>query len=240
MQTLPNVTTNNSPTYRAVSTPRLTNVLDTPNPELRAKHGTAELFYIGFEQASSFAGIVTDVSDPDNVFNQLWRDVVPDREDEIISRFQAETNSTFNDLAGNAVRSVVPSVTNNLIGRVTSAAIAEVPQPARLGLEGALGARDLIRNLLNDQASARATRSAINRRREQALAENLERQERLHAELKSHRNASVGEVNLTQERSVVHIHNFTLGEDTIILPRMMEILLPLCWCSGRWKHCPRD
>lgn len=226
MQTLPNVTTNNSPTYRAVSTPRLTNVLDTPNPELRAKHDTAELFHIDFEQASGFAGIVTDISDPDNVFNQLWRDVVPDREDEIISRFQAETNSTFNDLAGNAVRSVVPSVTNNLIGRVTSAAIAAVPQPARLGLEGALGARDLIRNLLNDQASARATRSAINRRREQALAENLERQERLHAELKSHRNASVGEVNLTQERSVVHIHNFTLGEDTIILPRMSGDIAP--------------
>lgn len=207
---------NVAPLQTGVSSPRVPNILDVSNINLVASHGIADQFVIGFENASSFAGLLSDASDPNNQFNQLWRAIVPDREEEILAEFQAETNSVFSDVAGQHVRDIGISVTSNLIGEAITSTLA---QTALAGATGpALAGFGLLNSFLGDLSAARANRAMLARRKEQALAENRQTQKELFATLESQSESFVGSVDLSRQRSIVEIHDFTLGEDTVILP----------------------
>ena len=207
---------NVAPLQTGVSSPRVPNILDVSNTNLVATHGIADQFVIGFENASSFAGLLSDASDPNNQFNQLWRAIVPDREEEILAEFQAETNSVFSDVAGQHVRDIGISVTSNLIGEAITSTLA---QTALAGATGpALAGFGLMNSFLGDLSAARANRAMLARRKEQALAENRQTQKELFATLESQSESFVGSVDLSRQRSIVEIHDFTLGEDTVILP----------------------
>lgn len=85
----------NNPFQSANSAPRIPIVADTRNTVLSGSNQFADNFIIKYETGSSSFGIATDLTDPENPFNRIWRELVPDREQAILDEYYSAVNTGY-------------------------------------------------------------------------------------------------------------------------------------------------
>tara|TARA_B100002052_G_scaffold295740_1_gene322815 strand:+ start:1685 stop:1945 length:261 start_codon:yes stop_codon:yes gene_type:complete len=55
----------------------------------------ADRFNVSLEDRSTVAGITSDLTNPNNPLNKIWKELVPDKEASILADYQAKANVSY-------------------------------------------------------------------------------------------------------------------------------------------------
>ena len=206
---------NTAPAFTGISVPRVPSVADVSDTVLR---GTdfSDHFNVVFEDRSTVAGITSNLTNPNNPMNRIWRQLVPDETDKIKSDFQSKANTSWEEaiFTEDFKKDVGFSVMEDGIASSINAVTAPI-NPTGVG-GGAAGmiASDFAKAHL-DYVEERVTMLDV---RNTKLKENEVAQKKMQDELRKSSQASLSTVKLDLERTRVKVEDFELGEDIVTFP----------------------
>jgi hypothetical protein len=198
---------NGLPFHEATSSVRIATVANIRDVVITNTAGVADTNFINFEApGSGRVGVTADLSNPDNALSQIWRKLVPDREREIRTNYQAQIGQVWLEgglsvAAGVLGQNTLRKLNNNVLRGVS-------------GFNPVLGFGSTIASNL---ATAAFGHLQAAKQRDRDLAANAKEQEELKAFLNNNTEAQVGTVNFREERNSIFIEDFTIGEDNIII-----------------------
>lgn len=198
---------NGLPFHEATSSARIRSVANIRDEKLTNSPGIADTNFINFEApGSGRLGVTADLSNPDNALSQIWRKLVPDREQEILANYQAQIGQIWLEgglsvAAGVLGQNTLRNLNNNVLRGVS-------------GFNPVLGFGGSIASNL---ATAAFGHLQAAKQRDRDLAANAKEQQELKTFLNSNTEAQVGTVNFREERNSIFIEDFTIGEDNIII-----------------------
>lgn len=189
---------NQLPFHEATSSIRRPSVANIRDITLTNEPGIADTNLINYEApGSGVIGVTADLSDPNNALNQLWRGIVPDREEQILAEYQATINQSWLDAA-----------ISGASGIGSTFFLGNTQRFNPWGIAGAIG-KNVVLGAWNHYQAAQQL--------DLDLAENARQQQELQEFFDSKTNAEVGTVDLEVERTSITIENFTIGEDIVVL-----------------------
>ena len=165
---------------------------------IKMKEGIADTAIVRYESpGSGLKSINADSSALTESINDLWREILPDREKEIAEKHQSAISSAWIN-GGLSLASGLSSVRTlaNIASYnpVTSAPFA----------------------LLSAAASTAASIYTANAERDEALKKNKENMEKLQTKISQNREIKFQPINIINRRSTVFIDDFHFGEDSIL------------------------
>ena len=194
------------------SAPRIPDVANTRDIVLQGKPAFSDNFVIRYETGSTSLGIASDLTDPNNPFNRIWRELVPDRERAILAEYNSAANTSYWetifttnrlenfawDIGKKALSLGIKNAFGNFADAVAGAATSIVKDS--ITYWNSLGGRA---NQLNVDLDANAAR-----------------QEELQRYLsEASGSAQIGQVNVGIARSRVIVRDFELGRDSLVIPK---------------------
>jgi hypothetical protein len=212
----PNPNRNPLPLHEATSSIRRPNVARIRDVTLTNRPGLTETNLINFESAGSgVVGVTADLSNPNNALNQIWRKLVPDREQEIRAGYQAQIKQIWLDagkgiVGDGSVQNKYRQIGDNIVKGVSG-----------FNLKSAAGGV-----LAVNLATSIYSHYQASKQLDLDLQENLKKQEELQEFLDSSTQEQVGTVDIREERTTIRIEDFTIGEDAVIISNFGEDLSP--------------
>ncbi|MFL0768289.1 MAG: SwmB domain-containing protein [Prochlorococcus sp.] len=197
-----NLTKKKSPFNFALSTEKNTSIANTRSQVIKHVVGTPDITTIEYELPHSGpATITSDSSALTASIGDLWRKQYPDKEAEILEKYSLK-NMAINyggNLAGIGSGLYDITVIGNVV-KTTKFGVALKVLQNTAGLIGGI--------------------ISSNTKKKEELAENQENQRKLNDRLSKDLSIDISSVRTTKERDVITIEDFTIGEDTIILPNV--------------------
>lgn len=195
------------PFHEATSSVRNRAIADIRDIVLANTHGLADTNFINFEAAGSGqVGVSADLSNPDNPLHQIWRKLVPDRESEILAKYQAQIVQTRFE--------AVVDLVSGVLGQRT---LANLNNSLVMGVSGFNPITGFGFSILSNLCKALYGHVEAAKQRDIDLEVNAKEQQDLLNFLNSQTQSKVGLVNLREERNSILIEDFTIGEDVIII-----------------------
>ena len=222
----------NNPFQSGNSAPRIPTVADTRDTVLSGKGQFSDNFIINYETGSSVFGIASDLADPENPFNVIWRTLVPDREQSILDEYYSAVNTTYwdtlftrerlDDLLWDVGKAALGGIGG---GKAPGNAPATGNAPANGGAAGAVAGvvgKGVTNSVVNFAKDSLAYFNSLGDRANQLdadLAENAATQDQLLQYLnEASATAQIGQIDVGVERSRVIIEGFELGRDSVVFP----------------------
>ena len=205
---------NTAPVFSGISVPRVPSVADFSDTVLQGTD-MADRFNVSFEGRSTVAGITSDLTDPNNPINAIWREIVPDTKDQIMEEYQAKADTSYvetmftPDRAEDAAFSLLEDGIATSLGTVTGL-VPGLPGAGAGGQIGSEFAKDHL-NYIREQVMMADVR-------DKSLEENKQNQKKMQGVLAAGSQASFAKVDLKLERTKVVIKNFELGKDIVTFP----------------------
>ena len=194
------------------SAPRAQQVADTRDVVLMGNPGFSDNFLVRYETGSTLLGIATDLTDPENPFNRIWRELVPDREQEILDEYYSAVNTGYWEAIFTSKRA------EDILWDLGKSAL-------KAGVKAAGGgaiADSLPTPVFNIFKDSIAYANSLGDRANQLdadLAANAARQDELQRYLReASGSAQIGQVDVSLQRSRVIVQNFELGRDSLVIP----------------------
>ena len=204
----PSTTESTFPYVQLVSSPRKANRLDARKVEVHGRKDTTDIFMLSYEQGSNVVGVFADLTDPSNPVNQIWNELYPGKEAEILAQYEAEYLAAKQSFDYKSILKSTLKMGCELIGKKAAGA-----KRAKLVCEAGF-------NAIADAYKASDKRAEAAIKRDAALDDNRKNQARLEDFLEP--SAKIGEVNIESSRTPNIIRNFTFGKDVLLLPRSSE------------------
>ena len=197
--------------------PRVISVADVSDTILQASD-LADQFYIGVEDRSTVAGITTDLTNEDNPLNKIWKELVPDNSSEILEEYQSKANQSYSDAMFTTERrdKILKSLAKEAIGMAFKAGTKKI------GGFGASTAAGAVTDFAEDHIKYMNEKVMLEINRDEALEENLKKQDELARTLEEQSAAQLSTIQLGLERSKVIIKDFSLGNDNVTLQRVKK------------------
>ena len=189
-------------------------------PELKGKVGKANRFVLNYEQeGSGVRGIKADLTSENSAFNQLWRQLVPDREDEI--RAAEPAGLSFSGLVGHLGKDVVgiglDAWAENRLW--TAQYGSRDPGTSFLNTQGFAVGSTVALGLASSAFNYFTSHKSAVEQWENDLEENAKQQKQLANYLEdNHNQLSVGDVNIRENRTLIKVVDFELGVDSLYMP----------------------
>ena len=206
--------TSTAPAFSGISVPRVASVADFSDTVLQGTD-LSDRFNVSFENGSTVAGITSDLTNPDNPMNRIWRKIVPDTEKQIMKEYQAKADRSYvetmftEDRAKEASFNLLEDSIATSLGTVTGL----VP-----GLPGAGAAGMIASDFAQDHLTYVEEQVMMADVRDKALDVNKKNQEDMRAALATDSNVSLAELDLALKRTRVKIKDFELGDDIVTFP----------------------
>ena len=181
---------------------------------LQGRSSFSDNFVIRYESGSTSLGIASDLTNPNNPFNRIWSQLVPDKEKTIVSEYQSAVSSTYWDtlFTEKRVKDYGWDLAKSALGAGIKAATGD---PTGVSSVAAGAATSLIKdsityfNSLGDRAN----------QRDADLLGNAAKQEDLQRYLReASGSAQIGSIDIGNERSEVIVRDFELGRDSLLIP----------------------
>lgn len=194
------------------SAPRSESVAYTRDTVLQGRPRFSDCFVIRYETASTSLGIASDLTDPNNPFNRIWSQLVPDQEQSIRDEYYSAVNSNYWEtiFTNKRLEEFAWDLGKKALGTVVKAGVGDFA--GELLGDAATGViKDSITyfNSLGDRAN----------QRDADLDANAKKQEELQNYLReASGSAQIGKVDVKLARSKVIVQDFQLGEDTLVIP----------------------
>ena len=207
---------NNPPIYYGLSVPRVESVADVSDTILQASD-LPDQFYIGVEDRSKVAGITTDLTNENNPLTKIWRQIVPDESNEILEDYQAKANQSYTDAMFTTERrdKILKSLAQDAIGS-TIKGVTKSFNPTGFGASTVSSA---ITDFAEDHIKYMNEKVMLERNRDEALEENLKKQDELARTLEEQSDAQLTSIQTDLQRTKVIIENFSLGNDSVTIPK---------------------
>ena len=154
--------------------------------------GGDDIFNVNFQTSDGTAGLNINLQDPNNPFNKFARLAIPDKSKDIDQRY------------------LMDQVQNIVNAGIDFAAGAENGIPVVGSISGTTAAAA---HLITNEVFLNANYAIDKTKNQQA-------QKDLNNFLNDPKNNNFGTVNIRETRSVVEIHNFEIGKDIILLPKL--------------------
>ena len=209
---------NSAPAFSGVSVPRVSSVADFSDTVLQGTD-LPDRFNVSFEDRSTVAGITSDLTNPENPMNRIWREIVPDTEDQIMEEYQAKADRSYvetmftEDRGKEAAFNLLEDGIATSLGTVTGL----VP-----GLPGAGAAGMIASDFAKDHLNYVEEQVMMADVRDKALLENEKNQREMQEALATDSQVSLATVDLALNRTRVSINDFELGEDIVTFPAPKE------------------
>ncbi|MEI7666134.1 MAG: calcium-binding protein [Synechococcaceae cyanobacterium ELA263] len=194
------------------SAPRIDSVAFTRDIELQGRSEFSDNFVIRYETGSTSLGITSDLTDPNNPFNKIWSQLVPDKEESILEEYYSAVNSKYWetifttkrleelawDLGKKALGSVFKAGLGDFAGELLGDAVTGVIKDSITYF-----------NSLGDRANQRDADLDANAAKQNELQQYL---------AKASGSAQIGKVDVSLGRTSVNIQDFELGRDSLLIP----------------------
>ena len=168
------------------------------------------MIYVDYETADGNIGIYTDLTEPDNPLSKIWREVIPDKRNEIRQELDTLQNATYIEhlLKGGEKKSTGQKLRDYGIQALQYGCTIKTGMKEKC----ASGA-----NFLNEAASWYDNQARLQEDAKKRLDKANAEQDRLN-DILSEQKAKIGDINISQKRSIVKVENFRLGSDILVLP----------------------
>lgn len=214
-----------APIFNGTSVPRVPSVADFSDTIL---YGTelADQFYVGVENRSTVSGITMDQSDPNNPINKIWKELVPDKKNQLLEQYQSMANRSY-------VETVFPVLTTaketvgisekkeeNILEKGFATELTGITTADLLGNPKAAIPAAAIK-LIGQTTQYTKEQANLENIKNKLLSENEKNQNEMEEALVANSKISFANLKMDLERTRVDIEDFELGKDIVIFPKPM-------------------
>ncbi len=208
-----------------VSSPRRKQIADLTDMTLKGNEGISDIFNVNFESSESIVGISTNFNNPNNPFRQIWNQIETNDADSKLrtAKLEAEIEakllslSNTSDFTQIGIASPFVATLGEFCRAANSKNMALGVSKLQIGcMATSLATSAIVSTLITKDKENIDSINGV----EQTKAENAESLARRIDWLDSPETTGVGigAVDLSNDRSVVFIDDFELGDDMIRIP----------------------
>ena len=197
-----------NPFHNAISSPYKEDNLRLRPVNIKLNKEISDSVIISYEGSSSgLIDVQTDMSDPDNPLNKIWKKLVPDRTEEIKAKFESQKVTDVFSI------DMITDIGKNLLNIRSLRQASAGSYTGYLGLVGT-GAQFVGSMIAKHYENVENNRKATNEMNA-ALDINQKELEELNNLLQSNKKARLSQINTRFQRTQIDIKDFVIGEDLL-------------------------
>ena len=135
----------------------------------------ADRFNVSLEDRSTVAGITSDLTNPNNPLNKIWKELVPDKEASILADYQAKANVSYVEAMFTTER--LENIGWNLFEEGIAASMTGITAQFNPTGFGSATIVSAVTDFMKDHIDYMKERVMLERNRDEALLENQKKKE---------------------------------------------------------------